>query len=177
MKLSKTSLNLTLLGLAAVLLFPRPIQPQSTSDASLNAVRASDQLDRAAKSKPQISAAEHMRRAGIYMANRAFAPAREHFQAVLTEYPNDSNTPAAMFGVARSLYQERRYEEARQMYERVAHDYPETKEGREGANFAASSLLRMGKGAEAAARYSQYIDKYPNGEGMDTAHLNEIDGY
>ena len=111
------------------------------------------------------------------MANRAFAPAREHWQAVLTEYPNDPSVPAAMFGIARSLYQERHYEEARQMYERVAQSYPETKEGREGSNFAASSLLRMGKGAEAAARYAQYLDKYPNAERADSAHLNIIDGY
>src|SRR5215510_1408914 len=151
---------------------------QSTSDASLNAVRASDQIDRATKGKAAlVTAAEHMRRAAVYMANRAFQPAREHWQAVLNDYPSDTNVPAAIYGIARSLYQERRYEDARQMYERVAHDYPETKEGREGSNFAASSLLRMGKGAEAAARYVQYIDKYPNGERQDTAHLNIIDGY
>src|SRR5215813_13980578 len=174
--------RLALLILATAFLFTSPgenTRPQSTSDASLNAVRASDQIDRAGKSKvvTQITAAEHMRRAGVYMANRAFAPARDHWQAVLSEYPNDSSVPAAIFGIARSYYQERRYEDARQMYERVAHDYPETKEGREGSNFAASSLLRMGKGADAAARYIQYIDKYPNGERLDTAHLNVIDGY
>ena len=134
-------------------------------------------MDRAAKGATQVTAAEHMRRAAVYMANRAFAPAREHWQAVLDNYPNDASVPAALYGFARSLYQERRYEEARLMYERVARDYPETKEGREGSNFAASSLLRMGKGAEAAARYEQYINKYPNGERVDTAHLNIIDGY
>src|SRR5215813_418930 len=150
---------------------------QSQSDASLNAVRASDQMDRTAKVKAQITAAEHMRRAGIYMANRAFAPARDHWQAVVNDYPNDTNIPAALYGIARSYYQERRYDEARQIYERVAHDFPETKEGREGSNFAASSLLRMGRGAEAAARYEQYLNKYPNGERVDTAHLNIIDGY
>ena len=149
---------------------------QSATDASLNAVRISDQNDRS-KSQNAIPASEHMRRAAIYMANRAFAPAREHWQAVIDNYPNDANIPAALFGVARSFYQERRYEEARQMYERVAHDYPETKEGREGSNFAASSLLRMGRGAEAAARYEEYLNKYPNGERVDTAHLNIIDGY
>jgi soluble lytic murein transglycosylase-like protein len=82
-----------------------------------------------------------------------------------------------MFGIGRSLYWERRYEEARQMFERVAQTYPDTKDGREGSNFAASSLLRMGRGAEAAARYVQYLDKYPNGERIETAHLNIIDGY
>src|SRR5438046_1099961 len=173
-------LFLVIAGLAFVVVAPSVIvRPQSTSDAALSAVRASDQMDRAGKSKSltQVSAAEHMRRAGIYMANRAFAPAREHWQAVLAEFPNDTNAPAAIYGIARSYYQERRYEEARQMYERVARDYPETKEGREGANFAASALLRMGKGADAAARYAQYVDKYPNGERIDSAHLNIVDGY
>jgi soluble lytic murein transglycosylase-like protein len=185
MKLSKTnrqkprleSLVLAvIIGLCFISLSAR-VYSQSTSDASLSAVRASDQMDRAAKGATQVTAAEHMRRAAVYMANRAFAPAREHWQAVLDDYPNDASVPAALYGFARSLYQERRYEEARLMYERVARDYPETKEGREGSNFAASSLLRMGKGAEAAARYEQYINKYPNGERMDTAHLNIIDGY
>jgi soluble lytic murein transglycosylase len=152
---------------------------QGASDANLNAVRASDRADRSAKGKlaPQITAAEHMRRAGVYMANRAFAAAREHYQAVVDNSPNDSSVPAALYGVGRSLYQERRYEEARQIYEKVAHAYPQTKEGREAANFAASSLLRMGRGAEAAARYAEYIQQYPNGERLDTAHLNIIDGY
>lgn len=172
-------LFLVIAGLAVLISPAFIVRSQSTSDAALNAVRASDQMDRAGKSKvlTQVSAAEHMRRAGIYMANRAFAPAREHWQAVLAEFPNDTNVPAAIYGIARSYYQERHYEEARQMYERVARDYPETKEGREGANFAASALLRMGKGAEAAARYAQYLDKYPNGERVDTAHLNIVDGY
>lgn len=151
---------------------------QNSKDASLNAVRTSDRADRSkAKVQADITAAEHMRRAAIYLANRSFAAAREHWQAVIDNYPNDPNIPAALFGMARSYYQERRYEEARQMYERVAHDFPDTKEGREGSNFAASSLLRMGRGAEAAARYIEYLNKYPNGERIDTAHLNIIDGY
>ena len=33
----------------------------------------------------------------------------------------------------------------------------------------------MGRGAEAAARYAEYLEKYPNGERIDTAHLNIID--
>jgi soluble lytic murein transglycosylase len=152
---------------------------QSTSDASLNAVRTSDRAERSANGKypAKITAAEHMRRAGIYLVNRAFAAAREHWQAVLENYPNDVAVPGALFGMARSYYVERRYEDARQIYDRLAHDYPQLKEGREGANFAASSLLRMGRGAEAAARYADYIEKYPNGERIDTAFMNIIDGY
>ena len=41
-----------------------------------------------------------MRRATIYMANRAFPEAREHWQALIDNYPNDANVPAAIFGIA-----------------------------------------------------------------------------
>ena len=165
-------------ALCLVAAFGVHVLGQSTKDASLNAVRMSDRADRSkTKVQLEITAAEHMRRAAIYLANRAFAAAREHWRAVIDTYPNDPGIPAALFGMARSYYQERRYEEARQMYERVAHDFPDTKEGREGSNFAASSLLRMGRGAEAASRYIEYLNKYPNGERVDTAHLNIIDGY
>jgi soluble lytic murein transglycosylase len=149
---------------------------QGTGDAALSAIRVSDRSDRLAKEGSQVSSAEHLRRASIYLANRLFDDAREHWQAIISN-PNDVNVPAALFGMARSYYVERRYEEARQVYERLARDYPQTKEGREGLNFSASALLRMGRGAEAAARYAEYLEKYPNGERIDTAHLNIIDGY
>jgi soluble lytic murein transglycosylase len=184
MKLSKTvrlarldSLALILITAFAGASLMSATRAQKVSDASLDSVRASDRADRLSKAPAELSAAEHMRRATVYMANRAFADARLHWQAVLDNYPNDTNVPAAMFGIGRSLYWERHYEEARQMFERLAQNYPDTKDGREGANFAASSLLRMGRGAEAAARYIQYLDKYPNGERIETAHLNIIDGY
>src|SRR2546430_89394 len=184
MKLLKTHRQKRLDSLALILLtafggvtLSSSTRGQSATDASLNSVRMSDRADRTSKVPAQLPAAEHMRRAAIYMTNRAFASAREHWQAVLDNYPNDPNMPGALFGIARSYYQERRYEEARQMYERVAQAYPETKEGREGSNFAASSLLRMGRGDEAAARYIVYLNKYPNGERIDSAHLNIIDGY
>ena len=184
MKLLKT-LRRTRLDLPALILIATfagaslisSTRAQKVSDASLDSVRASDRADRLSKAPAQLSAAEHMRRASVYMANRAFADARQHWQAVLDNYPNDPGVPASMFGIGRSLYWERRYEEARQMFERVAQGFPDTKDGREGSNFAASSLLRMGRGAEAAARYVQYLDRYPNGERVDTAHLNIIDGY
>ncbi len=184
MKLSKTVrrnrfdlLALTLMCAFAVTSFLSSARAQKISDASLDAVRSNDRADRLSKQPAELTAAEHLRRATVYIANRAFAEARQHFQAILDKFPNDPNVPAAIYGIGRSLYVERRYEDARQMFERVARDYPDTKEGREGSNFAASSLLRMGRGAEAAARFSQYIDKYPNGERVDTAHLNTIDAY
>ena len=53
--------------------------------------------------------------------------------------------------------------------------YPGTKEQREALNFSAASLLRMGKFSESAARYEEYINRFPAGERIDTAHLNMID--
>ena len=180
MKLWKMAPNRQLSGFAALLIILLTLvgsaYAQGTSDAALSAIRASDRSDRLAKDSGQVSSAEHLRRAGIYLTNRLFAEAREHWQAIINN-PNDVNVPAALFGMARSYYVERRYEDARQTYERLARDYPQTKEGREGLNFSASALLRMGRGAEAAARYAEYLEKYPNGERIDTAHLNIIDGY
>lgn len=162
--------------LLAVLTVGGPAYGQGASDATLSAIRASDRSDRLGKDS-KVTSSEHLRRAGIYLTNRLFTEAREHWQAIIDSNPNDANVPAALFGMARSYYVERRYEEARQTYERLARDYPQTKEGREGLNFSASALLRMGRGAEAAARYAEYLEKYPNGERVDTAHLNIIDGY
>jgi soluble lytic murein transglycosylase-like protein len=150
---------------------------QSTGDAALSAIRSSDRAERASKSKVALPPAEHLRRAGIYLANRLFSDARAHWEALVENYPNDPGVPAALLGMGRSYYVERRYEDARKVYERLARTYPDTKEGREGLNFSASSLLRMGRGAQAAERYAEYIEKYPNGERIDTAHLNAIDGY
>ena len=50
-----------------------------------------------------------------------------------------------MFGIGRTNYQQRRYEEAYNHYDRLARTYPATKEGREGLNFSAAALLRMGQ--------------------------------
>ena len=150
---------------------------QSTGDAALSAIRASDRSEKMAKSNDAVPADEHLRRAAIYLANRLFAEARTHWQAILDNYPNDSTVPAALLGMARSFFVERRYDDARRTYERLARSFPDTKEGREGLNFSASALLRMGRGAEAATRYVEYIQKYPNGERIDSAHLNAIDGF
>ncbi|MDX6269358.1 MAG: hypothetical protein QOD28_581, partial [Acidobacteriota bacterium] len=67
----------------------------------------------------QLAPAEHMRRAAAYHANRAFAEAREHWQALVARYPTDANVPAALFGMGRTFYQERRYADALPFFERL----------------------------------------------------------
>src|SRR4030095_13818265 len=75
----------------------------------------------------------------------------------------------------RSYFQARRYSESFNAYDRLARSYPGTKEGREGLNFSAGALLRMGKPSDSADRYIEYINRYPDGERIETAHLNAID--
>jgi soluble lytic murein transglycosylase len=123
----------------------------------------------------QLTPAEHIRRAGIYLTNRAFAEARAHFEALLERYPDDVNVPAALYGIGRSYSQVRSYEESLPFYERVARDYAQTKEGREGLYQLASVLLRLNRAKEAAARYREYVERYPTGERIEFAYLNVID--
>jgi soluble lytic murein transglycosylase len=148
---------------------------QTTNDAALNVVRSDDRIDRATGTFSQLSAAEHMRRAAIYMSNRALAEARQHWQVVIDKYPTDVNVPAALFGCGRSNFQERHYAEALRFYERVAREFPQTKDGREGLNASASALLRLGSPSDAADRFREYVETYPAGERIESAHLNVID--
>jgi len=149
---------------------------QTSSDASLAAVRREDRFARNAKGiMTRLAAPEHLRRASVYHSNRAFEEAREHWQAIINYYPEDPKVAEAMFGIGRTNYQQRRYEEAYNHYDRLAKTYPATREGREGLNFSAAALLRMGQASAAADRYIQYIDRHPEGERIETAHLNAID--
>src|SRR2546421_12754814 len=68
---------------------------QSATDASLDSVRTSDRADRTSQMPAQLPAVEHMRRAGIYMANRPLASAREHSQGVVDTYPPAPSMPGA----------------------------------------------------------------------------------
>jgi soluble lytic murein transglycosylase len=152
------------------------LSPQAASDDSLAAVRRSDAANRDPQGKPgRLTTIEHLRRANVYMSNRAFAEAREHWQAVLTFYPQDPGVAEALLGIGRSYFQDRRYDEAFVFLDRVARNYPRTKEGREGLNFSASASLRMGHLDEAVKRYREYVEQYAAGERFESAHLNLID--
>ena len=149
---------------------------QAASDTRLAEVRREDRNARNARGiMTRLSAEEHMRRASIYHTNRAFAEAREHWQALINYYPENPRVPEAVFGIGRSHFQSRNYNEAFQHYDQLARNFPSTKEGREGLNFSAAALLRMGRTSEAADRYLEYIDRFPAGERIETAHLNAID--
>jgi soluble lytic murein transglycosylase len=173
------SLSLVVInGIAAKPLAPASelMAIQGIGEASLNAVRRQDREARNARGvMTRLTPEEHLRRAGIYHVNRAFAEAREHWQAFINYYPNDPRVAEALLGIARSNFQSRRYSDAYDAYDRLARTYPTTKEGREGLNFSAASLLRLGKASEAADRYIEYVNRFPDGERAESAHLNAID--
>jgi soluble lytic murein transglycosylase len=156
------------------------VQPTAASiqlrDTELAHVRRLDREGRGADGKLiQLSSAEHLRRANVYMTNRAFAEARVHWQMILERYPTDANVPAALYGMGRSHAQERGYQQSLPYYERLTREFAQWKEGREGLFMLATSLLRMGRAAEAAPRYRAYTELYPQGERIEGAYLNVID--
>lgn len=151
---------------------------QTQGDDALAAVRS---LDRASRNPDgtlvQLSPAEHLRRGNIYMTNRAFLEARYHWRAILDRYPTDPTVPAALYGLGRSYFQMRGYQESLPFFERLARDYGQVKEGREGLYSLASAYLRLERAAEAAARYREYTEKYPQGERIEAAYMNVIDSF
>jgi soluble lytic murein transglycosylase len=152
------------------------VYAQTASESALAAVRRSDGASLDAQGNiARLTPAEHMRRASIYMTNRAFAEARRHWQALINYYPQDAKVPEAMLGIGRSYFQAKDYEDAYTVFDQLAQKYSTVKEGREGLNYSAASLLRLGRFQEAADRYAEYTTRFPNGERIDTAHLNVID--
>lgn len=148
------------------------------SDASLRRVREQDVFSRNGGSDiPTLSAAEHLARAETYSANRLFPEARAHWMKVIEVYPTDAGVPKALFGIARSFMWERQYDKAVEWFERLTKDHLYTKDGREGLAFKGASLVRLGQNIEAAKTYEQYVSIFPNGERVDSAHLNIIDAY
>lgn len=146
------------------------------SDAALRVVAEKDRTSRTADGKiSDLTAAEHFARGKTYFDNRQFPESREHFNKILELYPADGTMAGALFMTGRSFYWERDYEHAITYLSRVAKEYPGTFYGREGLSFNGACHVRLGKNAEAAKIYEQYIVMYPDGERVDSAHLNIID--
>lgn len=148
---------------------------QATDD-SLGTVRGLDRTGRTPDGKlAQLPAQEHLNRARVYMTNRAFTEAREHFKAVVERYPNDPLVSSALYGMGRTFFQDRGYAESIPFFERLTREFADTKDGREGLYSLASAYLRMGRADEAAAHYRNYTERYPQGERIEGAFLNVVD--
>jgi soluble lytic murein transglycosylase len=160
---------------ALIFAFSMPTFAQS--DAALRVVTDKDKASRDAAGKLlTLTVAEHLYRADVYMANRHFPEAREHWQKILDNFSTDSAAmPKALFGMGRSNMWERRYEKAVEWFDKLTKDYLATKDGREGLAQKGASLVRLGKNEQAAKTYEQYIVMFPTGEKIESAHLNIID--
>lgn len=149
---------------------------QTRSDAALRSVTEKDLGSRDSSGKLlTLAPAEHLNRAEVYATNRQFPQAREHFQKILDAYPTDPGMAQALFGIARSYMWERQYQKAINFFDRLNRDYMQTKEGREGLAFKGACYVRLSKHMDAAAIYQQYIAMFPNGEKIESAHMNTID--
>lgn len=160
--------------LAIVLCFT--VSTQTSNDSNLRTTSQLDEQDRDANGKLKtLSAEEHIKRGYVYLDNRQFPAAREHFQRVLDVYPTDPLLQRALFGVARAFMWERRYASAIPLFARVSTEFPGTVEGRDGLAFMGACNVRIGKNEEAAQIYERYTTMYPTGERIDSAYLNIID--
>lgn len=168
-----------LFGIFIAIVFVVSTIEAQTSDAAL---RRATEADAAAKASnggklPTLAAAEHLSRAEAYMANRLFPQAREHWAIVMDKHPDDAGIPKALFGTARSYMWEREYLKAVDWFDKLIKDHLGTKDGREGLAFKGASYVRAGKNLEAAKTYEQYVSMFPEGEKIESAHLNIIDAY
>lgn len=160
--------------LAFVLCFT--VSTQTSGDGDLAGVSRLDAQDRGKDGRLEtLPAPDHIKRGYVYLENRHFPEAREHFQRVIDVYPTEPLLPRALFGLARAFMWEKRYISAIPYFERVSNEFPDTKDGREGLAFMGACNVRIGKNAEAAAIYEKYTTLYPEGERVESAYLNIID--
>lgn len=167
--------NFAFLIIAFVFVFS--VSNLAQSDASLARVTSQDKSVRNEKGEiPLLSMQEHLYRGEVYMANRHFPEAREHWKKIIENYSSDDAAMAkALFGMGRSYMWEREYQKAVDWFDKLTKDYLNTKDGREGLAFKGASYVRLGKNNEAAKTYEQYATMFPNGEKIESSHLNIID--
>ena len=167
--MNKIIVSIALLSVLSIAVFAQ-------SDAALSQVTGKDKSSREANGKlPTLSAAEHLSRADVYMANRHFPEAREHWQKIFEFYPTDAGMARALMGTGRAYMWERSYAQAIPFFDKAVQGYADTKEGRESLAFKGACLVRLGKNSEAAQTYQLYTTMFPTGERIETSYLNIID--
>lgn len=82
--------NMKILSILALIVFTSGLAYSQASDAALKTVVDKDRSSRSADGKLMtLPAGEHLARGTVYFDNRSFVQAREHFQKILDNYPND----------------------------------------------------------------------------------------
>src|SRR5262245_4118506 len=114
---------------SARLSFESVISSGLMDDASLRAVRGLDRI--ATKTATPLSENERLRRARVYQYNRSFTEARNHWLAIIRDFPQSARRPEALFQIGRGYYQDENYQDAIKWYEQVHLEFPMSKEGEE----------------------------------------------
>ncbi len=151
---------------------------QVYNDATLSRVISLDKLSVDVSGNLRtLPVKDHMYRADVYMSNRQFSNAREHWNKVLTQYPNEPNIPKALFGMGRSNMWERNYDVAVSWFDKLVKNHLSTSWGQEGLAYKGACFVRLGKNLEAAQTYQQYTVMFPYGKRIESSFLNIIDAY
>ena len=152
---------------------PNPAQADDHAQAAAAALDRLDGGDAAVDRVPDLSEAEHLRRAGIYQFNRDFPAARRHYNAVIARFA--ANATDAIFQIGRGYSQAGNHVEALKWYERVLERHAESPTAKDALLQAAAAYGRVGKPKEAITRYQNFIEKFPTDEKLDRAYLNIVD--
>jgi soluble lytic murein transglycosylase-like protein/TolA-binding protein len=151
------------------------LESASRDDYALAAALGLDQLDQAAGTA--LNEFECVRRAHIYVENRHWAEARRRFLDVVERFPQSPNMAEAIYQIGFSFYREDQYPEAIKWFDRAHTEFPTKKEGEQGYYWVGTALQKARQYTEAAARYSDFINAYPNSEFLARAYLNIVDCY
>jgi soluble lytic murein transglycosylase len=151
----------------AIAAFEKLLAGGSKDDAALAAVRSLDTL-----ADPYLPPAERARRARIYLANRDWASARNHYAQLIGD---TSLRAEALYNTGLTYYRTDDYDAAVEWWERTAREVPNTVEGVRAAYWVGHAHQRAGRWQEAIARYDAFIAAHPNDEQVEGAFRNAID--
>lgn len=155
---------------------PNSAQPD---DFALEGAKGLDEMEVGkeifGKVAPQLTEAEHLRRASIYQFNRSFSLARLHYLAVIERFSSSTFTPEALYQLGRGYILELNYQEAVKWFERVQSEFPSHPVAETALSQAASAYSRINKPKEAISRYQKFIEKYPESDTLERAYLNIVD--
>ncbi|HKQ79963.1 MAG TPA: transglycosylase SLT domain-containing protein [Blastocatellia bacterium] len=158
---------------AAKQTFESVLASGSMDDASLRACVGLDRIDAAAAG--MLTEVERLRRARIYQFNRSFIEARQHFLALLRDFPQSAKRAEALFQIGRGYFLDNDFVEAAKWYDRVHDEFPQTDEGEQGFYYVGHCYQYLDDADRAIARYEAFLTEYPKSEYFGYAHLNAID--
>jgi soluble lytic murein transglycosylase len=145
----------------------------SRDDAALAASIGLDALDRAAAVKPNEFDA--LRRARIYLFNRHWAEARAHLVYIAEQFPESPNRAEALYQTGFTFYRDDKQDEAVKWFERAYSEFPSKKEGEQGYYWVGTALQKARRYEEAAKRYTDFINAYPDSDLIEGAYRNVVD--